>query len=83
MSKSELHIFSEMEFFNSRDVIWTVRIQEIQLNIIDNLSQLTIWNAGKQVEIISKNNSQRLNYLGKKILSIVNGDKQTKDYFSL
>jgi cytochrome b subunit of formate dehydrogenase len=52
MSKSELHIFSEIEVFNSRDVIWTVRIQEIQLNIIDNLSQLTIWNAGKQVEII-------------------------------
>jgi len=71
MSKSELHIFSEIEVSNSRDVIWTVRIQEIQLNIIDNLSQLTIWNAGKQVEIISKNNSQRLNYLGKKILSIV------------
>ncbi|CAF0916166.1 unnamed protein product [Rotaria sp. Silwood1] len=30
------------------DVIWSVRIQEIQLNIINNLEGLTIWNAGKQ-----------------------------------
>jgi len=30
------------------DVIWTIRIQEIQLNVIDKLQQLTIWNAGKQ-----------------------------------
>ncbi|UJR36598.1 hypothetical protein I4U23_029318 [Adineta vaga] len=31
-----------------QDVIWSVRIQEIQSNVIDNLQQLTIWNAGKQ-----------------------------------
>ncbi|CAF2799969.1 unnamed protein product [Rotaria sp. Silwood2] len=30
------------------DIIWSVRIQEIQLNIINNLEKLTIWNAGKQ-----------------------------------
>ncbi|CAF3884420.1 unnamed protein product, partial [Rotaria magnacalcarata] len=30
------------------DVIWSVRIQEIQSNIINNLEKLTIWNAGKQ-----------------------------------
>jgi hypothetical protein len=28
-------------------------MEEIQLNIIDNLQQLTIWNAGKQVNIVS------------------------------
>ena len=32
-----------------RDVIWAVRIREIQLNIVDDLQQVTIWNAGKQV----------------------------------
>jgi cytochrome b subunit of formate dehydrogenase len=58
MSKQKLHIFIEINLFNYRDVIWTVRIQEIQLNIIDHLSQLTIWNAGKQVEIILQNHSQ-------------------------
>jgi frataxin-like iron-binding protein CyaY len=36
-----------------RDVIWSVRINEIQSNVIDHLSQLIIWNAGKQVGIHS------------------------------
>ena len=34
---------------SGRDIIWSVRIQEIQSNVIDHLPQLTIWNAGKQV----------------------------------
>lgn len=34
---------------SGRDVIWSVRIREIQSNVIDHLPQLTIWNAGKQV----------------------------------
>lgn len=33
-------------------MIWSIRMEEIQLNIIDNLQQITIWNAGKQVNII-------------------------------
>ncbi len=53
-------------------------MEEIQLNIIDNLQRLTIWNAGKQVKLNGKIKLTNIRVEGKKILPILERHKQAE-----